>query len=452
MVPDLFDTPRWDDVLPALRRDRALALQTVAAAVSYADPANAVMRGASMAGLTDAGLRRCAVVSFGKAAASMMAGLYSVGLCHSGVVVAPAPTGADAKATVRARQFCELQAELRCLFSAHPLPNAQSVAAAQAVVAFVEAAAADEAVDHLVFLISGGGSSLLEWPVEGVTLAELQATYRALLGSGAPITVINRVRPYLSRVKGGGLLAAGGGMAVTNLVISDVVDGPIEAVASGPSMAPLRFDERVEAVLGAFMDVRELPSSVQLALKRPLPTFDAHRVSSWTIADNAGAQQAMMSRAADLGLRPMLRSARVEGEASTMGETFVREAVALGADVYIGGGECTVTLGAEPGGQGGRNQEFVLGGLSALPESGGCLVSLGTDGVDGQSPLAGGLVDAAVQSAIHRQALDVSRALAEHDSTPLLETAGGGLRTGPTGTNVADVCAFIRGGIGSHLP
>lgn len=452
MVADLFNMPNWDELSPSVRRDRALALHLAEAAVRYADPAQAVIRGANAAGLTETSLRHAAVVSVGKAAAPMMAGLYSVGLCRRGIVVMPTATTADAQTTVMARRFCELQMELQCMTSAHPVPDARSVAAAEAVLAFVQAAAMDPEVERLIFLVSGGGSSLLEAPVTGVSLGDLQHTYRALLASGAPITLINRVRPHLSRVKGGGLLVAAGRTPAVNLVISDVVDGPLEAVASGASMVPLHTEQPLLLALGQYLDVGSLPAPVQGALeKEPARTIHCD-VASFSIADNGGAQDAMLRRAKGLGLRAARQSESVSGEAKVAGATFLQEADAQDVDVFIGGGECTVTLGEGPVGAGGRNQEFVLGGLAALPRAGGCLVSLGTDGVDGQSHLAGGLVDGEVREAVRRGGFDVVRALATHDATPLLEALGAGLVTGPTGTNVADVCTFVRSGKGSHLP
>jgi glycerate 2-kinase len=282
--------------------------------------------------------------------------------------------------------------------------------------------------DLVIAVVTGGGSALLAAPREGATLDDKIALTRRLSESGADIATLNAARRELSRVKGGGLARACMAGRLVVLAISDVVGDDLDVIASGPCMpaAPHTGD-------GVWI------------------TPAGCRVSHLLLGTNATAVDAAADEARrrgyDVAIRHAADPATVSADA--VGLRLAREALATCASAsapraLIEGGEATVTVPADHG-RGGRNQQTALAAFAAVRSQCDCwpdgllVASIGTDGEDGPTDAAGGCIDAAVAAAIDRSQLDVPRALARCDAQPLLDAAGGLVRTGPTGTNVADL-------------
>jgi hydroxypyruvate reductase len=337
--------------------------------------------------------------------------------------------------------------------ASHPVPDQAGVAAGDRMLALMEGAGAD---DLVITLLSGGGSALLEAPA-GITLAELQAMTDALLACGATINEINCLRKHVSRVKGGQLARAASPATLVTLVLSDVVGSPLDVIASGPTVPDSTTWADAWAVVERYKLQERLPAAVLARLaagrqgqlpdtpKPGDPLFaDAH---TCVVGDNRVAALAACRRAEALGYRPLLLTSFVEGEAGEVAKVAValaREVRASGHPLaapacLVLGGETTVTLGNKPG-RGGRNQELALAAARLLDgASGVTLASLATDGSDGPTDSAGGLVDGETAARGRANELNINDALRRHDAYPYLRATGDLLLTGPTQTNVNDL-------------
>jgi len=335
----------------------------------------------------------------------------------------------------------------------HPLPDARG---RQAAARLLTRAAAADARTLLFGLFSGGASALLPAPAPGITLTDKEQLTRLLLASGAPIGELNTVRKHLSRLKGGLLARRAAPATVVGLLLSDVVGDALDVIASGPlAPDPSTFTEAV-----AVLQRRGVWPAAAPAVRRRLlrgcrgelpetpkpgdPAFS--RVLLRIVGDNRQALQAAAALAPDLGYAPRLLPTPLAGEARDAGVRLARLALAtqaqLGPDdgpiLLLTGGETTVTVRGP--GRGGRNQELALAAARQLAGSTGiALLAAGTDGIDGPTDAAGGLVDGATTARLLGQGLDPARGLAENDSTTALDAAGATVRTGPTGTNVMDI-------------
>ena len=302
--------------------------------------------------------------------------------------------------------------------------------------------------DVALGLISGGGSALLPWPVEGVTLADKLAVTALLAGSGATIGEMNAVRKHLSRVKGGRLAERFAGHFVT-LIISDVVGDPLDVIASGPTTPdPTTYGDALD-VLDRH-DLRDrTPASVVGHLERgrrgelpETPKSLPATVENRLIGTNTLALTAATRTAERLGYRVVSLGSAVEGETADVARRHAAIVRTLPPRTcLLSGGETTVTLGRHPG-RGGRNQEYALALAVELGDTPNVLtLSGGTDGEDGPTDAAGAIADADAL----RRGTDAAGHLARHDAYPYFDAVGGLLRTGLTGTNVMDVRLTLVG-------
>lgn len=341
----------------------------------------------------------------------------------------------------------------------HPMPDAASVAAADAALALAREAGPG---DLVLVLLSGGGSANWTAPVEGVTIADKRALTRSLLRSGAPIADINAVRKHLSRIKGGRLARAAGPARVVTLAISDVPGDDPCVIASGPTVADPTTLADARAVLrrhGVAVDaaiVRALDDPRNETPKEGDPAFA--RASFAVVARPRDALDAAIAVATRAGYAVRDLGADLQGEAAEVGAAharLAREALAFGRRTAIlSGGELTVTVRGE--GRGGPNQEYALALALALrphPETFATIAALAadTDGGDGGTgapgDAAGAFVDAHVMTRMTARGfdpvLDPAAALARNDSTGFFEAASGLLTTGPTLTNVNDIRVIL---------
>jgi glycerate 2-kinase len=378
------------------------------------------------------------VVAVGKAAIAMTQGaLQALGdVIVSGDVI-----------TKEGHATAALPPRLRVHEAGHPIPDERGTTATDLAIAALNRL--DDVIAVLA-LISGGGSALLEAPRPGVSLADLARTTDLLLRAGAPIDALNAVRSPLSRVKAGGLRAAAPRNTWATLILSDVLGNDPRIIASGPTV-PGGGDPRLALeVIERFGVLWQVPLSVRAALdagfEEPGPLRTQEDILL-VIADNGAAVGAAADKASALGLESMVIWHAVQGEAAELGREFalaVRD-VPESIDVVLGGGEATVTVRGD--GRGGRNTEFSLAAALELERLGlqdWVIASLGTDGQDAMTGLAGAIADAGTPQRARDAGLDPIDALGRNDSLSVFDVSGGKVKTGPTGTNVNDVYIAVR--------
>jgi glycerate 2-kinase len=434
-------------VVPLATPTRDLLIELYAAATAAVDPAPALS--ARLARLEAEIRGRPWVLALGKAAEPMArAAVQTLARWGTepagGLAVGPAAHPAP-------------HATIRVVPGDHPEPGAGSLAAAQAL---GHAAGMVAAEDEVWILLSGGATSLLAAPVEGVSPDELRALYSLLLGSGLDITAMNRIRKRFSRWGGGRLARALAPARVRVFVVSDVIGDDLASIGSGPCIPDPTTAAEVRGMLEGAGLWERIPAAARRALlavesgetaETPKPGDQAFaRVTLELIASNRLAVDAAARRAAELGLAPDVTESPLAGEASAAGASVAATLLQHCGPAentqqparrcFIWGGETTVTLGDAPG-LGGRCQELALAaarGLAGAPP-GVALLAAGTDGRDGPTDAAGAVVDGQTWSAIARAGRDPARDLAAHDAYHALDADGGLLRTGLTGTNVMDV-------------
>ncbi len=289
----------------------------------------------------------------------------------------------------------------------------------------------------MLYLISGGGSALLPAPAEGISLQDKVAVSRLLLASGAGIEEMNLVRQQLSRVKGGGLARVAAPAFQRALILSDVVGDDLRAVASGPTVAPLGDREQARRAARARGIWDDLPEAVRRHLEQDVAPVPVPDVENRLIGSNAMSVAAM-----EAACGGWVEKSPLVGDVADAARRVWDEA-RPGATLW--GGETTVVLRGV--GKGGRNQELALR-VALLAEAKGVagpwvFLSAGTDGRDGPTDAAGGLVDAGTLDRMRAAGVDPVTALEQNDSYTALAASGDLVVTGETGTNVADVQVLI---------
>ncbi len=413
-------------------------------------------------GLAGMEIGPCRVLAVGKAAAAMAeAAVGELGGRVRGVLgVGPGDGGV---ASLARGDPSRLGVGVGWFAADHPIPTARNVAAAERVREFVRGMAAEES---LLVLLSGGASAMLCLPREPLTLGDIAAVTEALLRAGAPIEELNAVRKHCEALKGGGLAAARGGWGgcgagrVVTRVLSDVLGDRLDVIGSGPTAPdPTTFADAL-AVLER-RGVLEAAPAVTALLRRGAAGGEPEtvkpgdplwaRVENRVIGNNRLAVDAAAAACRAAGYAVVGWREGVEGEAAVVGRDLAAEARRLanengeggGRRAIVWGGETTVTVG-DATGLGGRNQELALAAAVELEGVEGITVlSLATDGRDGPTDAAGGIVDASTAGAIRAAGIEPGEALARHDSHRALAAAGALVTTGPTGTNVNDVMVAL---------
>ena len=406
---------------------RAEALHLFNQAIEAANPGRAVKRALNNTSLSAEGTLY--LIAVGKAAVPMMrAALAQVE--HDTLVEALAVTNPENAAAV---DGC------RVLQSNHPVPDAAGEAAARAVEDMLSKTTSQ---DHVVALISGGGSALLPAPAKGITLDEKAIVNKVLLGSGLEINDMNHIRQQLSRLKGGGMLRAAAPAPVTAYILSDVVGDDLRAIASGPTVAPIGTRASAKALLENANIWDDMPASVKAHLSAAQPDAEAlPAAKNHLIASNRQSLDAMRAVCPEA----QIINDRLEGNVADVAPQLAEIFRALPQDqpaVLLFGVETTVTLTGN--GKGGRNQDLAL--RIALQDIPGDWVFLsgGTDGRDGPTDAAGGLVDSGSNARMRAVGIDPDARLANNDAYVALRASDDLVMTGGTGTNVADVQVFIR--------
>jgi hydroxypyruvate reductase len=322
----------------------------------------------------------------------------------------------------------------------HPVPDENTIKATERVLELVDQLNEN---DTVLFLLSGGGSSLFELPAEGVSLEEIQKLTSALLKSGASIEEINTVRKHLSQVKGGRFAERVFPAKVVALVLSDVLGDRLDVIASGPAWPDSSTSEDALKVLERYGI--EISESVKRAILRETPkhlsNVEIHLIGNvQKVCDEAKKLAKEKGFNAEIITTSLDCEAREAGRfiASIMKEVKFKDRPLKKPAALIFGGETVVHV--KGNGIGGRNQELALSAAIALEGiEGVILCSAGTDGTDGPTDAAGGIVDGSTAKTLKAMGEDPYQYLENNDSYNALKKSGALLITGPTGTNVNDL-------------
>ena len=416
------------------RMERELLEDLFRTAVAAADPGRAIA-----AHLPEKPRGKTVVVGAGKASAQMAAAFEK----HWGQPV----TGL----VVTRYGYAVPTAQIEIVEASHPVPDEAGYLAARRIMGKVHGLGHD---DLVVALISGGGSALLPAPGPGMSFEDEQAVTRALLASGAPISVMNLIRNEISAIKGGRLAALAAPARVATLIVSDVPGDDPAFVASGPTVPIAGSRAEVRHLLS--LHGIQLPPAVTALLasnENPAPRPDDPRFAGNSVrivASAAISLEAAARRGESRGLNVSILSDAVEGEARDVAQVLA--ALAKEVDLrdrpfrrpalLLSGGETTVTVRGT--GKGGRNAEFLLSfALAVEGVDGICALAADTDGIDGSEDNAGAFADGTTARRLRAAGLDPLAMLANNDAYTAFNAIGDLLVTGPTGTNVNDFRAIL---------
>jgi glycerate 2-kinase len=377
---------------------------------------------------------RVFVVSIGKGAHSMVQALQNqAGDRFEGIIAGPQISGPQLRG-------------FRYFQGGHPVPNFESIHAADAILKSLGSLDSESLV---IYLLSGGGSSMMEKPVDDeVPLEDLIVTYRVLVQCGAPIAEINAVRKHLSAVKGGRLANAAHPAQQVSLLVSDVPDDSSDALASGPTMPDTSSIGDCYAVVSKYGLLEQFPATVrELFQRRALdetpksgdPEFN--RCRWWTVLSNSTLLEDARREAEQLGFHAEVDNSCDDwdylrardyllGRLRDLRQKFERVCL-------ISGGEVTVKV--TNGGIGGRNQQFALSCAPKIAGENITVLSVGTDGVDGNSLAAGAIVDGSTVERGKQCGLDAEAHLSSFDAYTFFHGIGDTIVTGPTGNNLRDL-------------
>ncbi len=382
--------------------------------------------------------QRVFVVSIGKAAHTMAAALVTQvgsGCFEAGIVASSVAPESQVRG-------------FRYFHGGHPTPTAESIQAADAI---LKSLTALDAASLVIFMLSGGGSSIVEKPVDAdIPLSDLAATYRTLVHSGAPIAEINAIRKHLSAVKGGRLAQAAYPAQQVSILVSDVPGTTPDALASGPTMPDSTSIQDCERIAAKYDLIDQFPQSVadlfrQHALEETPKSDDPAFVRArwWTVLSNKVAIDEAAAAATRAGFAVEVDNSCDDWPYDKAAAHLLNRLRDLRSKVarvcLISGGEVTVTV--RNGGTGGRNQQFALACAESIAGQNITVLSAGTDGIDGNSPAAGAVVDGSTVARADRvNALgSVQQALSTFNAYPLFDALGDAIVTGPTGNNLRDL-------------
>jgi len=331
-------------------------------------------------------------------------------------------------------------ANYRCFEGGHPVPDENSFRGTQAALELVQGLCAK---DTVIFLLSGGGSALFEKPL--ISGEELQDITNQLLASGADIVEINTIRKRLSAVKGGRFAQLCAPAHVCSVVLSDILGDPLDMIASGPAWPDASTCDEARAIAEKYS--LRLSDAVWALLEQETPkrldNVEARITGSVRELCTAAAQVCR-----ELGYEPTVLTDHLCCEAREAGSflaSIARSHAGRGKKLaFLAGGETVVHLTGK--GKGGRNQELALAAAEGIAGLEDVLVfSIGSDGTDGPTDAAGGMVDGATRDALADKGMKIHQVLADNDAYHALQAVEGLIITGPTGTNVNDVSVVLIG-------
>ncbi|MDR1599967.1 MAG: glycerate kinase [Oscillospiraceae bacterium] len=326
----------------------------------------------------------------------------------------------------------------------HPIPDGNSELGAGKALALVRGLNAGDAV---LFLVSGGGSALFEQPLPGVTLADIQSVTSRLLASGADIAQINTIRKHLSSVKGGRFGKACSPARVYAVILSDVLGDPLDAIASGPAVPDSSTSEHALDILNLYGITISDGMREAILSETPKTLDNVHTLVTGNVEQLCAAACHCAER---LGYKPLVLTSSLDCEAREAGKF----AAAIAREIRTSGRPvappCAVILGGETivrvrgNGMGGRNQEFALAAAERIDGLENTVIfSVGSDGTDGPTNAAGGIVTGGFAARCREAGLSIDAYLADNDAYHILEKMNGLVVTGPTGTNVNDLAVIL---------
>ncbi|WP_159520394.1 glycerate kinase type-2 family protein [Sunxiuqinia indica] len=336
---------------------------------------------------------------------------------------------------------------LKIFEAGHPLPDQNSVIGTSKILELVSQLTSD---DEVVFLVSGGGSALFEKPLHGITLNEIVSVTDQLLSCAASIVEINTVRKHLSAVKGGRFASHCNGAKIHAVVLSDVIGDPLNAIASGPAYPDQSTSEEALAIIKKY-DL-QITENIRKALQEETPKAveNCDTVITGSVSELC---EAAAATASALNYHPHILSSFVENEAKEIGHFFgsiAKELKKVNKSQYTFQTPCAIILGGETvvhlkgKGKGGRNQELVLAAAIEIENIDDVIIfSLGSDGTDGPTDAAGGIVDGQSISRMKSACKNPALMLDNNDAYHALEASNDLVITGPTGTNVNDLIVLL---------
>jgi hydroxypyruvate reductase len=377
---------------------------------------------------------RVFVVSIGKAAHSMVNALeMQAGNQFEGIVTSSVLPVSQVRG-------------LRYFHGGHPTPNQESIRAAEAMLKSLRGLNTSSLV---IFLLSGGGSASAEKPIDDeISLDDLAATYNVLVHSGAPIAEINAIRKHLSAIKGGRLAQAAYPAQQVSILVSDVPDSTPDALASGPTMPDSTSIEDCHRIAAKYGMLEHLPASVtelfqRHALEETPKSDDPAFIRSrwWAVASNAPLVEAAKAEAERNGFVTGVDNSCDDWDYARAADYLLRRLRDLRKKhervCLISGGEVTVEVANA--GVGGRNQQFALACAQKIACENITVLSAGSDGIDGNSPAAGAVVDGTTVDRSKMRGLHFAAHLSEFNAFPFFEGLGDAIMTGATGNNLRDL-------------
>ena len=328
----------------------------------------------------------------------------------------------------------------------HPVLDENTLKGTKALLEHVKGLKAE---DTVLFLVSGGGSALFELPAEGVTLDDMKDITSQLLACGADIVEINTIRKHLSGVKGGRFAQLCAPAKVFMVVLSDVLGDRLDSIASGPAWPDDSTSEEALAIVKKY-GLKVKPELMKILSQETPKKLD--NVTAVITGSVTALCQAACEIAKSKGYEPLVLTTTMTCEAREAGSlmaSIAREVVTSGRPVkapcaIIAGGETVVHLTGH--GMGGRNQEFALAAATGIAGLDNVVIaSLGSDGTDGPTDAAGGIVDGTTEATLKAKSVNISDVLKENDAYNALKKCNALLMTGPTGTNVNDVAMALIG-------
>ncbi len=435
----------------SILRARKEALEIFEAGVKAVDPARAIKnhvrleKNRLIVGEKTIDLSRfdrISVIGAGKASASMAQAMEEIlgERLNSGLINTKYGHGVPLK-------------RIQVIEAGHPVPDEAGFRGARLIVQMLEK---KDEKDLIFFLISGGGSALLPYPAEGITLEDKQMVTRVLLEVGASIHEINALRKHLSLVKGGRLARLAFPSTLVSLILSDVIGDDLDSIASGPTAPDHSTFQDCLNILEKYQILERIPPVVGEIFKKGVlgeieetpkpgdPVFE--RTQNLIIGSNIMAVEAAAKKAEELGYNTLILSSFIAGETRDVAgvhAAIAREILSSGNPInrpacVLSGGETTVTIRGK--GKGGRNQEFSLAAAVAIDGLRNVVVlSAGTDGTDGPTDAAGAIADGTTVARARTLGMDPGQFLRANDSYHFFVALGDLIITGPTHTNVMDL-------------
>jgi hydroxypyruvate reductase len=354
--------------------------------------------------------------------------------------------------TVKFGHVADLK-HINLIEAGHPIPDENGIRGASAILNLAKIAKED---DLILCLISGGGSALLPFPYNGLTLKNKQDTIKILLSCGATIHEINTIRKHISKIKGGRLAQAAYPATLVTLILSDVVGDDLDVIASGPTVPDSSSFYDCKNIFRKYNIIDKIPQNILNHIESGIsgeidetpkphdPVFD--KTYNLIIGNNFESLMSAKEKAESLGYNVLILSSMIEGETRFIAQVhgaIAKEIIKTGNPLplpacILSGGETTVTISGN--GLGGRNQEFALSAsIDISGKKNIVILSAGTDGIDGPTDAAGAFSDTFTLKRAEKMGLDPYRFLSNNDSYHFFQSLGDLFITGPTNTNVMDL-------------